>query len=246
MTDLDEPEQTRPRFDDLFGDLFGLNIKAFRTLRLLLQTPSTVFVAARTRNWDGDAFTPSIRFALTLFTLHAFFSFFVAGDNTPVSDGFIEGFTMQEETSFESEEERVAFGRSILANYSVSYPFTMLFVHGLMAWSIRVWGKGTAAVERVRFYMLALIPGLSASFLLVLISPLTPDTLNYLGGGAVAIVALFDFFTAYRGGVDAAGRIAKITKAAVFAGFSFLASMLGFIVSIVASLIVIMIRGLGA
>lgn len=239
----DQSQSDRPEVDDLFGDIFGLNARALKTLYKLVLHPRTVFAAARVKNWDGRRFTPSVRLALSIFTLQALFSFFISGEDSSLYTGFMEGWTQAEESTFNSLEEREAAGRSILAQFSASLPFTMLLSHAFMAVLVRVWGAGTNLTERVRLYMLAIAPGLSLALIAIICAPILPDYLQMLSAAMLLAVAALDFSTAWRGGVVAGGRLRRVLKGAVLALCSWLASSIGLVLSFAVATLTFLISG---
>ena len=56
----DQAKISKIGFDNLLEDIFGLNIRALKTIGVLFKSPGKYFKAAKTPDWT-DRYTPSFR-----------------------------------------------------------------------------------------------------------------------------------------------------------------------------------------
>lgn len=220
MSDTANSQRSKLGFDALIEDLFGLNIRGLATIRDIFWRPRTVFEAARSPDWQ-ERYTPSIRLVFSILTVMAFFSFVWAAEDSPFMQGLIEGYRASGEETGQSIESAREDVNTIVGLYAGSLPFAYILCHSLMALLVRIWGKGTSAVVRLRLYMLSVVPSM-------LISVISLFFFTKLGSSALYLtfsygsVLLADAVTSYRGGIAGASRLRRVLKALLFAFASFI------------------------
>lgn len=219
------------RTGDLMEDLFGLNIMGFQTIGTALFQPAKLFAAARTPDWNG-AYTPSIRLVFSILTLLGLFSFIWAGENSTLFQALSEGFTLRaEETGTKDLSEGVP--RTVVAWYSASLPFVLLLSHSVFSQILRVWGKGTDGVTRIRLHMAAIVPSMLVTVLSTIATPFAGSWTAVLSIGTIALVFVLDASTAFRGGVKAQTQARRIAKAILFGMGTQLASFMSIAISFI-------------
>ncbi|GGY52627.1 hypothetical protein [Parvularcula lutaonensis] len=221
--------------DSFVEDLFGLNIRGLGTIRDLLVRPKAVFEAARSPDWE-ERYTPSIRLVFSILTVMAFFSFIWAGDDSPMVQAMIEGLLASSDETGRTEQEAVDIANRIVALYAASIPFVYIICHGLVSLVVRVWGKGTPALVRMRLYMLSIVPSMTFSVLSLFLAPRFGESLLYLALSYLTAMAL-DAATAYRGGIVGSSSFRRVLKAVLFA-------LVSFVTTAVASALAIAIPGI--
>lgn len=150
-------------WDALLDDLFGLNLRALRTVAAAVASPAKLFEAARHVDWLGR-YTPSMRLAFTLIAAVVFLKFLWVNDASGLfayTQRTMEGMGTQFPGLTHEEATR-----ELLATLLVTYPFTYFGVHAVFALMLNIWGKGTPLPVRLRLYFAGLLPVLLAGVLL--------------------------------------------------------------------------------
>ncbi len=179
---MSEPaDQARPADDDmtrlsgwdsLLDDLFGLNVRALRTVGVAIARPSRVFSGARDRDWL-DRYTPSLRLVFTLMTATVVLRFFWGGDQSSLMAS-IESYIASVPPDQLPLADPGEVAQQLLNRFFVLLPFTYFGCHFVTSLFVRVWGKGTPAPVRIRLYFAALLPALAVGLLLTVPYGLVP------------------------------------------------------------------------
>ena len=225
---MSRPETTakdeKVGMDDLAEDMFGLNIRGVHTLWALLRKPGDVFAAARKPDWTDRRYTPSIRLVFSIIAAMAALRFIWSGPESYLFDvtrGLIEN-----RTTFESEAALNAFTDDVLDTYVFLFPLVLMAGHALASLFLRIWGKGTPLVVRIRLYFSALVPGTFFSLLSTTLLGVGNEWVWFAyAAGSIVVVFAIDMATAWRGGVAGIGPVGKGSRALVFAITSFVVAM---------------------
>lgn len=211
--------------DDLFEDIFGLNVRGLRTAVDTFVRPSQVFAAARQPDW-ARRYTPSVRLAFSILGLLAFFSFFWAGEESLMTEQIKGVLSEGERAAFQNDADAQEGAMRILGYYAAGMPIGFLIMHGLMSQIVRVWGRGTGGVARLRLYMASVIPNFIATFVVSMLMPIVSMALYQpIAAGLIVLTFVLDGGTALRGGIVADTRLRRILKAVLFALASLVASL---------------------
>jgi len=183
-------------WDALLDDLFGLNVRALKSMRAIIVSPRAVFEAARDADWLGK-FTPSIRLAFTLIAAMVFLRFLWGGENSALHEMTKSGLTNSDVLGHGDMDR---FTQDYLGLWLVLFPFSYFCVHALLALLVRVWGKGTSAPVRLRLYFAALLPGLLLGVLSTIAMPMLDVALfEQTLMPALALTGLIYALTVFRG-----------------------------------------------
>jgi len=237
----DQPSINRdvPGWDSLAEDIFGLNVRAARSISALISSPRKIFDAARDPHWVNRAYTPSIRLFLSIVTFSLLLRVFWAGPDSHMGALF-EEVGQVNIAALPPEIAQYASPRDFIDQMLIGMPIALMLVMLPASFLLRIWGKGTPAVVRLRLYFLAAVPGYVISFLLAFTFELLPAAVYwiYLTCSTIPIF-LADWFTAFRGGVGATSRSGRVGKSFLFAVTNFLAYVMSSILmSIYASFMV--------
>lgn len=180
-------------FDSLLHDMFGLNIRGLRTVWDTTFRPSRTFTAARDPDWL-HRYTPSIRLVAGLLAVFLLLRFFWEAEDSAVFQGALQAITDQlnlivaelpedQRPPPEFMAERALEGTQMLfQNWAIAYPFTFILLHLIIACCLRIWGKGTSTVSRIRLYFLPIATAIALVILFTFGHELymTPDNLIWL------------------------------------------------------------------
>jgi hypothetical protein len=220
----------------LTEDLFGLNLRGLRTVVATFIRPRAVFEAARHPTWL-DRYTPTIRLAFFIMSLTAVFRFLWASEEGALAAAVTEQFVALEDELGDDFDRAAAIER-YFGIYAAAMPFVWFGAQVLLALVLRVWGKGTGAVLRLRLHMTAIIPSTLFGLVLLLMMPvLFKDAAELMSGWAFAfysgLMVLLDGATSFRGGVGGETKSGRIVRALTFGLCVF---VVNFIASIAASI----------
>lgn len=235
-----QAKRTELGFDQLVEDLFGLNIRGFSTIGQMFVAPSKGFEAARDPDWQGR-FTPSVRLVFSILTVLGFLRFFWAGEETAIFQQFTTGFIDGAGDELGSEAESAALARDALGVYAASIPFAYLIAHGFLSQVVRVWGKGTGGVGRLRLHMLAIVPSMTFTLVASLLLPFVESFLAVYSLVMFIGVCALDFVTALRGGVQSPSQTGRIVKAFVFMISALIAHLIASILSMIAPIVTVIL-----
>lgn len=143
-------------WDIVAEDLFALNVRAIRAIWASVTAPSKLFAAARDKYWH-NRYTPSLRLYFSLVALISALQFFWLGEGSALNELAREMVSQSPEEWGGRDAETAT--QDIFAAFIIVLPFGYALAHILAGLLMRVWGKGTPAVERVRLYFCTLIPG---------------------------------------------------------------------------------------
>lgn len=200
-------------WDALLDDLFGLNVRALKSMRAIIVSPRAVFDAARDADWLGR-FTPSIRLAFTLIAAMVFLRFLWGGEDSALHEMTKSGLTNPDVLGNGDMDQ---FTQDYLGLWLVLFPFSYFFVHALLALLLRIWGTGTYAPVRLRLYFAALLPGLLLGVLSTIAMPMLDVALfEQTLVPALALTGLIYALTVFRGLPAAMGTQGRTWRSILF------------------------------
>ncbi|MEZ5945744.1 MAG: hypothetical protein R3C13_12195 [Hyphomonas sp.] len=223
---MSEPAASSPAADDdmtrlsgwdaLLDDLFGLNVRAIRSIGVAVARPDRLFEAARDADWLGR-YTPSLRLVFTLIAATSVLKFLWAGDDSPLVRSIVDYLAdvPLSDLPVPNVEETA---RRLMAQFLLLFPFTYFFCHFISSLLLRIWGKGTPAPVRIRLYFAALLPAIAFGLVQSLFYGLIPVEwidLATLGSG-IAGVAIY-LITAFAGLAPRMKAGGRIWRAMLFA-----------------------------
>ena len=146
--------------DDLLEDLFGMNIRSFKTIGVLFASPRRYFTAAKTPSWM-DKYTPSTRLWLGLMAILIALQFFWASPdaalmsnlantlNTAFSGAASKAGSSADFANFDMASE---LQKAMKLNYLI-YPFVFVFAFSVFAWLYRAWGGSPLIHRKAEIYI---------------------------------------------------------------------------------------------
>jgi len=192
-------------FDNLLEDIFGLNIRALKTIWALFKMPVKYFKAAKTPDWI-DSYTPSFRVWFGLMALFVGLKFLYATETNIMIDAFT-GMMEQIKTSINSSnpDKPANFDTTLAAQeflkwMTVYFPFAYIPVIALLAIVYRAWTEHLSYVTRLRFLFGTVIPS-TVMIILVTLSTVFIKAKIFMAISAITVflMVFLDFITAYRG-----------------------------------------------
>jgi len=234
----------RVGFDNLLEDIFGLNIRALKTIGVLFKSPAKYFKAAKTPDWT-DRYTPSFRVWFGLMALLVALKFLYTSDTNIMIDAY-SGMMEQVKAGINSSntEKPVEFdtrlaARELLKWIMVFFPFAYIPVMALAAIMYRAWTEKLSYVTRLRFLFGTVIPSAFITILITL-STIFIDAKIFATIAAISflVMIVLDFITAYRGpyahvtsGAARLGRSLGLTAmlSVIYFAASFIATIPAFI-----------------
>ncbi len=211
--------------DDLIEDVFGLNLRGLKTLWVMFASPRRGYEAARTPDWMDRSFTPSIRLLFSLLAVMTATRFLWAG-----ADSSIHAMVDSQVSTFEefgAPEDRAELTEYIIDYFLLLFPVSFMLTQAIAGSLLRIWGKGTNTIVRIRLYMLAMLP--NATFTLFALPLMTLMTVRQQTEFSLALLALtfmIDFITTMRGGVVSDKRSGRVIKSALYAATSNLTAII--------------------
>lgn len=230
--------------DDLIEDVFGLNLRGLKTLWVMFASPRRGYEAARSPDWMDRSFTPSIRLLFSLLAVMTATRFLWAGADSSIHAMVDEQVAPLEELG--SPEERAAFTEHIIDYFLLLFPVSFMLTQAIAGSLLRIWGKGTNTIVRIRLYMLAMLPNATFTlFALPLMTLMTVQQQTEFSLALLAVTFLMDFTTVMRGGVVSEKRSGKIIKSALYATTSNLTAIISnslcvMLASIIAGIVIAM------
>jgi len=94
-----QPKLNKIGFDNLLEDIFGLNIRALKTIGVMFRKPVDYFKAARTPEWE-DKYTPSFRVWFGIMAILVALNFIYNNDKSAMTAAY-QGMVGQLATQFE-------------------------------------------------------------------------------------------------------------------------------------------------
>lgn len=196
--DYGEDDLTRASgWDALLDDVFGLNVRGFRTMWASLFNPARVFEAARDPGWL-DRYTPAIRLVFVIFALTESLQFLLAGEGTPMWQTVVDTVNAYEGDLYGREVDAIA--REVLLAYSFLYALAFFVLHIPMSLLVSVWGKGVPIPVRSRLYFATLVPATLIGLVLVIgQNAITPEINQTSSQIFMALIILAYVGTIFRG-----------------------------------------------
>lgn len=196
--------------DSFIEDLFGLNIRSFKTIWTSFVRPHQYFRAGLHADWENN-FTPSLRLWLGLFALVTALQFFWAGQNTVMNQSIQSTLTTLSEqiiSTAQAQGTKIAdkpFDASLATNVYFKrqvliQPIVLIALLMFLSAIYRAWGESYEFVIRQRYIFAILVPGTVIGAICLTASKFIPEHLFGLFSiFQLAIIAGAYFLTAYRG-----------------------------------------------
>ncbi|MFN7055915.1 hypothetical protein [Hyphomonas sp.] len=195
-------------WDALADDVFGLNVRGFRTMWAAVFNPARVFEAARDPDWLGR-YTPAIRLVFVIMALTMTLQFLWAYEGSSLWNSVQEAIA-----SFEAEldgRDPGSVTREIILAFAVLYPVAYFTLHIPASLLIGFWGKGVTLPVRSRLYFSTIVPAGLVSLAVVIVQhALEPEPSQASSIAALAILILAYSVTIFRGlapAMPAGGRL---------------------------------------
>ena len=202
-------------WDALLNDLFGLNVRALRTMWAIFATPRRVYVAARDVDWSRQ-YTPSIRLVFTLIATMVFLRFLWGDESSALFEMARDGFAGS--PGLEARFDVDQFTRDYLSVWLVSYPFAYFGIHAVLALIMNIWGQPTPAPVRLRIYFATLLPSLLLGVLSTAVTIfMDVGTLTAIALPSLALSTLLYAVTVFRGLPLAMALRPRIWRSSLFA-----------------------------
>lgn len=221
MTDQAKPaaddDMTRlSGWDALLDDLFGLNVRAVRTLGVAFTRPARLFTAARDADWLGK-YTPSLRLVFTIIAATVVLRFLWASDDSPLTQSIVAYLKDVPPEDLPVADPVVA-ARMLMNQFLVLFPFTYFGCHFLTSLLVRIWGKGTPTPVRIRLYFAGLLPALGLGMVLTVPYGLVPvESLDLFTLGISVLAVLVYVTTVFFGLAPVHGAGARSWRSLLFA-----------------------------
>lgn len=207
------PRRSQPGWDALVEDVFELNIRGVHTLAGMVRNPRPVYAAARSHDWKGHYYTPSVRLFISLLAILLLLRVFWIGE-----DGHIVGQIKRGLARAPDAYGTPAIQEVYIDSFLISLPITMFLCALISSLLVRVWGKDVHISTQVRLYFLVILPGFSFSILSAVGLEGVPAALYLpLSIGSYMMVFLIDSLTAWRGGVVSQSPRGRVGKSLVLA-----------------------------
>lgn len=227
MTDLKptetqpvQPQASRIGFDNLLEDLFGLNIRALKSIWTSFSKPKTYIQAAHDPNWR-DRFTPSFRVWFGLLALYSVLRFIYGAEDSPMVEMyakmFEDGLATQPENSMRFDTTKTA--QEMLKWTFVFFPFALIPFYAVLAWIFRSFPNPTTFVLRLRYIFITVLPTttlvLLSTFLYLV--PVFIEHLLIFSALSFVVIFFVDWLTGYRGAFAGGAKKGRAGLSMVFA-----------------------------
>ncbi len=169
----EQPDVKSIGFDNLIGDVFGLNIKGLKTIWTLFRHPEKYFKAAKTAEWEND-YTPSFRVWFGIMAITTGLQFIWGSKTSPFYNAFLKQISAvpeqykrghshggKHDTSHITYEafDADAITQIYLKWYFVFTPFMIIVCFALLALIFRAWGEKLTYVVRIRYLFASIVTG---------------------------------------------------------------------------------------
>ena len=227
-------------YDDLLDDIFGLNFRAFSTVKDIFIRPKVYFQAAKNPSWEAK-YTPSLRLVLGLFAIFALFKIIYSNPESTFFQDIVQidlDYSPKAADDIDLNEVTENVGKQIY------WVFWLLPIGLFISWFSlsglrRVWGEPLNFVVRLRYIFTLVVPlliSMNASSLAELYIPeghtaYLPSQI-FIGLVGFLLVAA----VAYRGPLHDLPNPAKIFRALFLAFIIHLVSIIGAFLAIGAAL----------
>lgn len=209
---MSEAKKVSIDVDDIFGDLFDLNIRGIRSIAVLWRRPSAYAEAAQDPDWE-DRYTPSIRLWLSIAAVGSFLQFLWISDDAPIARVYADGIAGAGLTAPEGMS-LLALGREAAVWSYGLMPIIQTILLILLAILWRGWGRPISAGLRVRYLLGVVVPSGSLMLAAVPLLAFIPEEFLTPFGLILAVVAAtVDVQTSARGFITAGTLGAKMVRA---------------------------------
>ena len=205
----EQPKASRLGFDSVLEDLFGLNIRAVKSIGTLFRAPSRYTDAARSRDWL-NRFTPSFRIWLGLYALLAGMRFIYGGENSPMVDSLVA--QLEADSAFDDLEgltlDYRQFAVDLYRWMFVLLPFIFIPTYAVVAFLFRSFPGQPGFVLRLRYVFSTVIPSTSIIVAMtpILLLPLSGMQMMLVSSLSFLTIIGLDYVTAYRGALSKMGK----------------------------------------
>ena len=203
-----EIQRAQPRasvlgVDSLMEDIFGLNIRALKSIAVLCWRPARYFDAARDRDWFGR-YTPSFRIWLGIFAIVVALRFFYTSEDSPLFDfvlnDMVRDFVDDPAMTIDAANADALTKRFI--NWGLAaLPISLAASHALIAVGFRWFGQTTSYLLRLRFVFAVAIPSTLYSAAILIGEIILGDRAWAVLEPAADLSLLIDFLVIYFGPV---------------------------------------------
>lgn len=197
-----QPRASRLGFDNLLEDIFGLNIRALKTIWTTFSNPKSYFMAADDPDWM-DRYTPSFRVWFGLLALYTVLRFIYGAEDSPMVEMYSSMYeeAAASQPNAEIKLDPVKAAQEMLKWTFVFFPFALIPFYALLAWIFKPFETETSFVLRFRYIFATVLPStflvLLSTFLMLL--PLTTEQFTLITIVSVSIIFVVDWITGYRG-----------------------------------------------
>lgn len=229
--------------EELLEDVFGLNIRTFKTLKTLFVRPRDYFLSARTQSWSDGTYTPSPRLWLALITITVVTRFIWGAEdgalNAMMGDAVRSGFEQGAGDNLDKLPD-IDWDALIQRLFDITLliqPFIFMAVMMLLAIVLRFWGEALPYVVRLRYIFAIIVPATLINLLITLGLIFVPPGSFMIVGLSQLIIMIFLYaWTAYWGAFVAEPPDSAIPKSIMIALIIFVCVMLAnFIAQIIAT-----------
>jgi len=210
--------------EEFLEDLFGLNIRSFKSIWQLFRNPAPYFTAAKTADWNNQSFTPSMRIWLGLMAILVALQFLWASPDTAIFEAAVENMRKGLEQNPNSNIDINAIDFNSIVDRMmklqlVFQPFVLITIFTLSATFIRFWGEKLSFVVRTRYIFAVIIPASVVNvFINVGLGFASPELLMPISIVQFAIMILLYATTAYFGPYSEHPLDQRIPKTIVLTG----------------------------
>ena len=113
--------------------------------------------------------------------------------------------------------------RSIIERTLITFPFIAIILSVFFALTLNIWGKGVSLALRLRYFFLAVTPGIVIANFYILLYGFVPSEGNLTAFYVALTIVAFpagiaaDMITTYRSGIAGITRFGKLWRAALLA-----------------------------
>ncbi|MFN4025125.1 MAG: hypothetical protein ACK4MQ_09840 [Hyphomonas sp.] len=159
-------------WDALADDVFGLNVRGFRTMWVSVFNPARIFEAARDADWHGR-YTPAIRLSFMIIAFTMFLQFIWMSEGSALWQAMREvAETFPDDWQGRDAETAT---RDVLLAFSVAFPIAYFGVHIPLSLIAGTWGPQTPLPVRSRLYFSTLVPAVIIGLVMTLVQARLPN-----------------------------------------------------------------------
>ncbi len=247
-----QPGISKIGLDNLLEDIFGLNIRALKTIGVLFKSPFNYFEAARTPEWENK-YTPSFRVWFGLVAMLVALNFIYNNDRSAMTSGYTDVIEQMipeitkgvqaakakageppVQISLDAGKAAKDMGKWVM----VYYPFAYIPFMALIGIFVRFWGRQVTYVTRLRYLFGVVVPSVAfmllSTFFFIFIST---ESLMWISALSIICVMALDFITAYRGPFKAMDAGKRLWRTSALTLILFLVYVLGTIFATVPAML---------